>query len=100
MTLGGIVWRIGCYFIQPSQVFESSDAFKIVKVEQRDEGHYKPFDELQDQIKETLEKDSRKAAALKFIDDMMAKAEITTIFDESKARLVNGTDEDDPFGLE
>jgi peptidyl-prolyl cis-trans isomerase SurA len=87
---------------QPSQVFESSDSFKIVKVEQREESRYKPFDELQDEIKETLEKDSRKTAALKFIEDMMAKAEITTIFDRAqpKTRLVEGTDEDDPFGLE
>jgi parvulin-like peptidyl-prolyl isomerase len=87
---------------RPSQVFESNDSFKIVMVDQREEGRYKPFDDLQDEIKETLEKDSRKVAAQKFIDDIMAKAEITTIFDQPKTRLVNGSDadpDDFPFGV-
>ncbi len=77
---------------QPSQVFESDDALKIVVVDQREDSHYKPFDDLQDEIKETLEKETRKKAARKFIDDMMAQAEITTIFDQSKNRTATQND--------
>lgn len=82
---------------RPSQVFESDDAYRIVMVDQRDEGRYKPFDELQDEIKATIEKEHRKVAAQKHIDDMMAKAEITTIFDEPKTKLVNGEEDANPF---
>lgn len=85
---------------RPSQVFESPDSFKIVLVNQREEGRYKPFDELQDEIKDKIEKDRRKVAAQEFIDDMMAKAEITTIFDKPKTKLVNGTAEELPLRIQ
>lgn len=74
----------------PSQVFESKDSFNIVMVNQRDGGIYRPFDEVQDEIKESMKKEHRKAAAQKFIDDMTAKAEITTIFDEPKTKTASG----------
>ncbi len=79
----------------PSQVFESKDSFNIVLVNQREGGTYRPFDEVQDEIKEAIGKEQRKLAAQKFIQEMMAKAEITTIFDEPKTKLVEGTDEDE-----
>ena len=83
---------------EPSEVFETDDGFKIVRIEQREDAKYKPFDELQDEIKETLEKEHRKSLARKFIDDMMAQAEITTIFDEPKVKQVSGSkDEGNPF---
>ena len=84
----------------PSQVYESDDAYRIVLVNQREEGRYKPFDELQDEIKATIEKEHRKIAAQKFIDDMMAEAEITTIFDEPKTKLVNGSEEAIPLRIQ
>lgn len=79
----------------PSQVFESNDSFNIVMVNQRDGGIYRPFDEVQGEIKESMEKDRRKQAARKFIDEMMAKAEITTIFDESKSKTAKDEEEDE-----
>lgn len=74
---------------RPSQVFESGDSFKIVMVNHREEGRYKPFDDLQDEIKQTIEKEHRKVIAQQFIDEMKAKAEITTIFDDSKTQLAD-----------
>ncbi len=81
---------------QPSQVFESEDCFKIVMVEHREEERYKPFDELQDEIKETLEREHRKTAAREFIDEMMAQAEITTIFDRPEIQQTGGESFDEP----
>lgn len=85
---------------RPSQVFESPDSFKIVLVDRREEGRVKPFDELQDEIKQKIEKEQRKVAAQQFIDDMMAKAEITTIFDDSKTKLAEGTAEELPLRIQ
>lgn len=79
----------------PSQVFESPDSFSIVLVNQRDGGIYRPFDEVQDEIKEAMQKDRKKLAAKEFIADMLAKAEITTIFDEEKSKLASGTEEEE-----
>ncbi len=71
---------------QPSQVYEDPGSFRIVLVDQREESRYKPFDDLQDEIKSKLEQEARRVAAHKFIENMMSEAEITTIFDEENAK--------------
>ncbi len=78
---------------RPSQVFESPDSFKIVMVDQREESKYTPFNEVQDEIKAHLERENKKIAAQKFIEEIKAKAEITTIFDEPKTQQARNANE-------
>jgi hypothetical protein len=42
-----------------------------------------------------MEKERRKDAARIFIDEMMANAEITTIFDEAKSKTAEAEEEDE-----
>ena len=84
---------------QPSQVYEDGNFFKIVMVDQREEGRYKPFDELQSEIKTNLEKEARQAAAHKFIEKMKSEAEVTTIFDEENAEAANALENELPLRI-
>ena len=69
---------------QISQVFESENDFRVIKVVQRENARWKPFEKLQDEIREKLKVEARKQAANKLLDDLMAKATIVTMFDDEK----------------
>lgn len=69
---------------QISQVFVGENDFRIIKVVQREPARWKPFEKLQDEIREKLKNEARKKAANKLLDDLMAKATIATMFDDEK----------------
>lgn len=69
---------------QPSQVLESAGSYKIVMVTDRKPGGYKPFTELQDEIRQNLEREARRNASKQVIADLKDSAEIRTIFDGEK----------------
>lgn len=84
---------------QPSQVFRSDDALKILLVNQRRDETYTSFAEVQDEIEEKLQADLRRAAARKVIDELRASADIITVFDSNseKERVTIGEDPDSMF---
>jgi len=84
---------------RPSQVFESADSYRIVMVEQREKGRYKPFHELQDEIKAKMESEKRKRVAQEFIEELKSEADITTIFDETETQLANGPEKELPLRI-
>ncbi|MFP6762119.1 MAG: peptidylprolyl isomerase [Planctomycetaceae bacterium] len=64
-----------------SQVLETQNAFVLVKVLERKGGGYKPFEDVQDEINRKLVNDSRTTAASKVIQELIASATISTVFD-------------------
>jgi peptidyl-prolyl cis-trans isomerase SurA len=64
-----------------SQVFEDGSSFQLVKVTDRQEAGKIPFDDVQEKIRETLEKQSRQQLAEQVLEDLRKTAVITTIFD-------------------
>ena len=64
-----------------SQVFEDGGSFQLVKVIDRQEAGKIPFDDLQEKIRETLDKESRQKLAEGVLEDLRKTAVITTIFD-------------------
>ena len=84
---------------QPSQVYEDGNVFKIVMVDQREEGRYKPFDDLQAEIKASLEREAHQAAAHNFIENIKSEAEISTIFDKENARAAGAEEDEFPLRI-
>lgn len=66
-----------------SQPLESDSAYTLVKVIERNEGGYTPFEDVQDEINRKLQAEARTGAASKVIDDLMDQAAIRTIFGDS-----------------
>jgi hypothetical protein len=52
-----------------------------VKVIEREQAGYTPFDELQDEIRSKIETDARRQSTNNVIDELRAKATVVTIFD-------------------
>ena len=64
-----------------SQVFVGPSSFQLVKVIEREQAGYTPFDELQDEIRRKIETDARRQSTNNVIDELRAKATVVTIFD-------------------
>lgn len=64
-----------------SQPFLTRSGIEVVKVVDRREQQFRPFEELQDEIKQRLEREERDAATEKVIGDLKEQADIVTIFD-------------------
>jgi len=67
---------------QVSRVFKGERSYRIIRVIDRQPARWKRFADVQAEIKETLEKQLKEQAAKKVIDDLMARAVITTVFDD------------------
>lgn len=66
-----------------SQPLDTGSAFVLVKVLERQEQGYTPFEEVQDKINSKLQSEARRNAADKVIQDLNNTATIWTIFDSS-----------------
>lgn len=66
-----------------SQPLESDSAYTLVKVVERNEGGYTPFEDVQDEINRKLQSEARTGSAAKVIDDLMEQAAIRTIFGDT-----------------
>ena len=64
-----------------SQPLETGSAFVLVKVVERRDGGYVPFDEVQDKINNKLQSDARRDSAQNVIKELNNTATIWTIFD-------------------
>ena len=67
-----------------SEIFEDRTTFQLVKVTERQDAGRVPFDEVQDEIREKLEKESRRELAERVLRELRENATIVTIFDEQK----------------
>ncbi|NQV24773.1 MAG: peptidylprolyl isomerase [Rhodopirellula sp.] len=65
-----------------SQPLETKSAFVLVKVSERREAGFVPFEEVQDKINNKLQSDARRDAAQNVIKDLNNTATIWTIFDK------------------
>jgi peptidyl-prolyl cis-trans isomerase SurA len=65
-----------------SQPLESSSAFVLVKVIERRDAGYVPFEDVQDKINNKLQSEGRRDAAQNVIKDLNNTATIWTIFDK------------------
>ena len=68
---------------QISEPLESDSSITLVKVIERDEGGYTPFEEVQDAINRKLQAEARTKAASDVIDNLIQQAAIRTIFGDS-----------------
>ena len=68
-----------------SRVFEDRTSFQLVKVTDRQGAGRVPFEELQDKIREKLEKESRQQLAEKVLEELRANAQIITEVDLPEA---------------
>jgi parvulin-like peptidyl-prolyl isomerase len=64
-----------------SQYLEGDSAIQIVKITARTEDAYKPFEDVQAEIKTKLEEEARRAAARQVIEELQQNAVVMTIFD-------------------
>jgi parvulin-like peptidyl-prolyl isomerase len=69
---------------QPSQVFAKDGEFKIVLVTERRDANHTPFEEVQDEIREQIEREARKNSAREVVEKLKAEADIVTIFDPER----------------
>jgi len=65
-----------------SQVFQAADGFHLVKVSDRKQAGYTPFEDVQDDIRKTLIKQAKQKATKEVIDRLTREAVIETIFDK------------------
>jgi len=65
-----------------SEVFQDSDGFHLVKVSDRKQAGYTPFEDVQDDIRKTLTKKAKQKATKEVIARLTREAEIWTIFDK------------------
>lgn len=70
-----------------SPVLEGPDGFHLVKVLVREPARFVPFSEVQDEIRDRLEREKRAAATEKLLVDLYANAHVETIFDDDPAFL-------------
>lgn len=68
-----------------SQVFVDESSFRLVKINDRQEAGRVPFEDLQDEIKQKLQEETRKEAARDVLQELLDSAVVTTIFDEEEA---------------
>jgi peptidyl-prolyl cis-trans isomerase SurA len=68
-----------------SQLLETPSAFVLVKVIERREAGFVPFEEVQDKINAKLQTNGRRESAEKIIRDLNNTATIWTIFDSKKS---------------
>lgn len=71
---------------QISAPLQTDTALVLVKVIEREDGGYVPFDDVQNKINNKLLTDSRQKSAEKLIRDLMADADIRTVFDGQKSK--------------
>ena len=68
-----------------SSPIDTGDAWVLVKVIERTEAGYRPFEDVQTEIKGMLQNTNRREAADTAIRELMETANIWTIFDQEKA---------------
>lgn len=73
-----------------SEPFSDRNAFQIVRVTARQPASRVPFVKVQDEIRETIEKDQRQKMARKLIDELHERAVIVTMFDEAPDKPKSG----------
>lgn len=61
-----------------SSVYEGATSFKIIKVTEREEDHYSPFEKEQDRIRKKIIGHERELAVTKVLQDLKASADIQT----------------------
>lgn len=66
---------------QTSQVFETSAAFQIVKVNDRKEAGHIPFADVQGKLEQSMISEARMKATTEILEKLHAKAVIETMFD-------------------
>lgn len=74
-----------------SQPLETGSAFVLVKVLERREAGYVPFEEVQDKINNKLQSESRRNAAQNVIKELNNTSTIWTIFDKQQASAAPGS---------
>jgi hypothetical protein len=63
------------------QVHEEKTAFRLIRIVERQKARWKPFSEVQNDIREVLEKEDKARNAKRVINELMRNAVITTVFD-------------------
>lgn len=71
---------------QISEIYEGESSFQLVKPNEHRKAGYRPFEDVQDEIRKKLEKEFD-GGPRKLIDDLRAKAVIETEYDLTKPRL-------------
>jgi parvulin-like peptidyl-prolyl isomerase len=66
-----------------SEPLESDSSITLVKVIERNDGGYTPFEDVQDAINRKLQAEARTKAASDVIENLIQQAAIRTIFDDS-----------------
>ncbi|WP_437203922.1 peptidylprolyl isomerase [Planctomicrobium sp. SH664] len=66
---------------ETSGVISSPNSLQIVKILDRQEAGYKPFGDVQEEIRQEIIQERRVAKAKEVIDELMAKAEIEILFE-------------------
>ena len=67
-----------------SQVIDSGSSLQLVKILDRREAGFKPFEELQSEIQSILEKEQRGDTARDVVKELLQTAVVRTIFDQEK----------------
>jgi peptidyl-prolyl cis-trans isomerase SurA len=70
---------------QIGPILDDEQGFRLVKLLGRKDERIRPFEEVQDELRESITQTRRAAAAQKMIDDLRTKAHIETIFDGEPA---------------
>lgn len=65
-----------------SDVLVGESSFQLVRVLEREDEHYVPFEKVQDALKDELKEEYRKAATEAVMQELRANASIQTMFDE------------------
>jgi parvulin-like peptidyl-prolyl isomerase len=71
--------------LTPSEVISTSRNFQIVQVEERVPMRTKPFEEVQDELKQQIQEKRQRDKFKRIIDELKATAVIETILDEETA---------------
>ncbi len=66
----------------PSRIFEDKTSYQIVRVLERQERGYVPFEEVQEEIRAAVEREKKNAESDRVIAELRKTAEITTVLDD------------------
>lgn len=68
-----------------SQVFEESDSFEIVRIADRQQAGYTPFEEVQKDIESHILGEQRKASFKNVLEELRSRSTVVTIFDSEES---------------
>ncbi|MEX0703906.1 MAG: peptidylprolyl isomerase [Planctomycetales bacterium] len=78
------LWLFAGRIGEVSPIIESKDAFKLVRVVEREPAGRVPFEKVQGDIKEALTRQVRQGAARELLDRLRREATIVTMFDADR----------------